>query len=101
MNASVDISVLLLVGYVACLIFLNFIAYQISTFYQKKIHQPAVRSGFLIAIVSLSCFILSQFLPLPNKEYLHIFQQLLLLIASGSTLWNSVNLYMTMKKVQK
>jgi hypothetical protein len=101
MNFTIDISSFLLVGYVLCFIFLNVITYLISTFYRRTIQHPSMRAGFLIAIITLSCFIPVHLITASNRGVLKIVELLLLLTGSGASLWNSIILYMNMKKVQK
>ena len=98
---SWNLQSLFLAGYVLCFIGLNSITYGISSFYRKKFSQRSARIGFLIAIVSFVLFFPCLFLTGPGAGPCKIIQTILLLCGSSASAWNSIVLFMTMKRVRK
>ena len=92
---------LLLTGYILCFVFLNAITFLISSFYSNKFNQRSMRRGFLTAIILFLLFIPSLFITVGPERYLLIFQITVLIIGSVMSLWNSVVLFQTMRKVRK
>lgn len=92
---------LALTGYVLSFVFLNLVAFLISSFYRKKFEQPTLRAGFLTAMCL--CLVLSATLVAGGGAtgMLDIMKMLLALSAGIFSAWNSVSLYVTMKRVRK
>ena len=97
----INFNTILLVGYMICFIFLNIIAYLISSFYSKKFNQPSTKSGFFISILLLLFFIPSLLLNNTAIKYLTVIQMILILASSITSTWNSILLFLKMKKVRK
>ncbi len=96
-----DIYNLLLCGYVLCFIFFNFIAYLISSFYRRKFNQKSMRFGFLSSIMLFILFIPCLFIMQERQMLCRIVQTLFLVTGSIASAWNSMVLFLTMKKVRK
>ena len=101
MALSWNLYLLFLSGYVLCFAFFNIVTYLISSFYRKKFNQKSMRFGFLVSILLLLLFIPCQFLSKSEKDPYFIIEVLLLLGGSILSAWNSIILFLTMKKVRK
>lgn len=97
----IDFDTIFLVGYMLCFIYLNFVAYLISSFYTKKFNQPSTKSGFFISIVLLLVFFTSLLFKSTTIKYLTVAQMFLILVSSITSTWNSILLFLKMKKVRK
>jgi cytochrome bd-type quinol oxidase subunit 1 len=92
----------LLMVYVGALMGFAFISCLISSFYRRKFQQSSPRAGFVAALVFGVCFLLSYaFVRDDNTAAIRTLQIYLLLGCGIATMYNSLALYFTMKKVRK
>lgn len=101
MTFSWNVHHLFLAGYILCFIFLNIIASLIASFYRKKFDQKSMRLGFGTTILLLFLFIPSLFIVTPRQDLWAVIQALLLIGGSSASVWNSIVLFLTMKRVRK
>jgi len=92
---------LFLAVYILCFILLNGITYSISSFYRKKFNQQSVRFGFLLAILFSTLYLPCLFISGPNVEFCKMLQTLLIIGSGSFSAWNSIVLFLTMKRVRK
>lgn len=102
MSAFPAVTRILLLGYVFCFMFVNFVAYLISCFYRRKFGQPAPTIGFVVAMVFGALYAATLFGAWPLAPYTMEMMRVFLLLACtcGST-WASLTLYFTMKRIRK
>lgn len=101
MGTRFPLSSLLTVGYIFALVGLNLITFLISDFYRRKFNQPAPRLGFLLAIImGLLCAVLAFFQSLAPYAF-EAAQSYLLLCAGVLTMYSTVSLHITMKRIRK
>jgi hypothetical protein len=102
MSAFPPVTRVLLLGYVTCFMFVNFVAYLISCFYQKKFGQSAPTIGFIAAMVAGLLYALTLVGRWPvAAATMEMMRILLLLICTSGSTWASLTLYFTMKRVRK
>ena len=92
---------LLLMAYVLLAVSLNLLAYLISDFYRKKFNHPAPRGGFLTAIVLCVALALSSTIRDVDAPLAEAIQNILMFAAGVVSLYSSISLYFTMKKVRR
>jgi hypothetical protein len=97
--SSARMEIFLLAGYVTFSIFLNFLALLISAFYEKKFNQTSPKVGFVIAIILSVIFIV--FLFATKSNTVSIISVFVLLGSSIASAFSVLNLFFTMRKVQK
>lgn len=97
--SSARIECFLLAGYVFFSILLNFIALLISVFYEKKFNQISPKAGFIVGIILSCAFIVILFIT--NNSTLSIISVFTLLGSSIASVFSILNLFFTMRKVQK
>ena len=93
------IETIFLAIYLVCFLFFNITTYLISDFYRKKFDTPLINRGFLASIVFLTIAI-----PLLFIDKSRVIAQLRLILLLTTALlssWNSILLYITMRRVRK
>ncbi|MBD3393643.1 MAG: hypothetical protein GF418_16080 [Chitinivibrionales bacterium] len=101
MTLLTGMSRLLLTGYVLAFVFLNLLAYLISSFYQKKFDQPSPRTGFILAVALAVLYIACLFLGSGAPRGWRVVQMLVLFGSAIASASSAMALYYTMKRVRK
>jgi ABC-type Fe3+-siderophore transport system permease subunit len=91
----------LLAGYIVFNMALNTVALFISLFYQRKINQPAPKTGFILSLVLALIFITLVFTNQKPSTPIHIIETVALLGSSIASIISVMQLFLTMKKVRK
>jgi len=88
--------------YVAALMGFSLISLLISSFYRRKFRQSSPRAGFVSSFVLGVCFLGSYAFMHEETAAMVRTVQIYLLLGSGvATMYSSIGLYFTMKKVRK
>lgn len=96
---SLSLENLLAAGYLFCYIVINFTAYLIATFYRKKFSHSLMNTGFVASIVF--SFLAIPTLFLLKSQFATTVKFILILASAILSSWNSIILYVTMRKVRK
>jgi len=106
-SASTSSFYLFMIIYLVIILALNLVAYLISDFYRRKFNQPSPRLGFVAAVFMGSLFLLSLllflFVPIhsPVLPFVKIAMPYFLLGSGMMSIYSSVSLFFTMKRVRR
>lgn len=92
---------ILTAGYVSLILCLCFLLLLVSNFYRRKFDNPSPRFGFYIGIAAGLLFLgmlLSGASPSHGRQ---VFQSFCLMACAGGSVIGTIQLYVTMKKVNK
>jgi hypothetical protein len=100
MVAPLTVDILLTI-YVISFIFLNGIAFLISSFYRRKFNQPSPQFGFLLTTFFALLYVASLFVHYSTAEIEGMLKVIFLFCSSIASIASAIALYFTMTKVRK
>lgn len=100
-SIPVSMEILFLAGYILFSTLLNLVALLISTFYSKKFNQSSPKVGFIIAIVLAILYMSILFMGKNSNTAVQILSLSALLGSGAASTLSILNLFFTMRSVQK